>query len=91
MIIEWFMGAAAWVIHPIFAIMPDFTVPAWFTGATVAIGSLFSNAASMGVWIPIALAVNVAGALFTAMMGGAIIKLLRIVASFLTAGGGSAA
>jgi len=91
MIVQWFMTAAQTVIDTIFSAMPDIPVPAWFTGAGNALSGLFSAAASMGVWIPIPLALNVMATLFAAMMGGAIIKLVRIIASFLTAGGGSAA
>ena len=91
MIVQWFMTALQAVFDKIFSVMPVMDPPAWFTGAGAAIGSLFGAAASMGVWIPIPLALNVMAVLFTAMFGGAIIKLARIVASFLTAGGGSAA
>lgn len=91
MIVEWFLGAIQAVAAGIFDLMPDIAVPGWFTGAGNAIAGLFTAASSMGVWIPIPLALNVMAVLFMAMMGGALIKLGRIIASFLTAGGGSAA
>lgn len=90
-IVEWALNAVGWVVNNIFSVMPDIPVPSWFTGAGQALAGLFGAAASMGVWIPIALALNVMGVLFAAMFGGALIKLARIIASFLTAGGGSAA
>ncbi len=91
MIVQWFMTAVQSVFNKVFDIMPAMDPPSWFTGAGVALGNLFSGAASMGVWVPIPLALVVMQVLFMAMMGGAIIKLFRIIASFLTAGGGSAA
>jgi hypothetical protein len=91
MIVQWVLEAVAVVVHTIFTAMPSLPVPAWFTGSETAISTLFTDAASMGVWIPVPLALNVAAVLFTALMGGALIKLARIIVSFLTAGGGSAA
>lgn len=91
MIVEWALTAVGWVVNNIFSVMPDIPVPSWFTSAGTALAGLFGAAGSMGVWIPIALALNVMGVLFAAMFGGALIKLARIIASFLTAGGGSAA
>lgn len=91
MIVEWALTVVGFIVDKIFTVMPDLPVPGWFTGAGTAVAGLFSAAGSMGVWIPIPLALNVMGVLFAAMFGGALIKLARIVASFLTAGGGSAA
>ena len=91
MIVEWFLGVVKAIAEGVFSVMPVIPVPGWFTGAGTAIAGLFSAALSMGVWIPIPLALNVMAVLFMAMMGGALIKLARIIASFLTAGGGSAA
>ncbi len=90
-IIQWCLAALAAVFDKVFTAMPPLPVPAWFTGAGDAISGLFGDAVTMGVWIPIPLALNVALTLFAAMFGGAAIKLARIIASFLTAGGGSAA
>jgi hypothetical protein len=90
-IVQWFMQAVNGLISGIFSVMPPLPVPAWFTGAGTALANLFGAATSMGVWIPIPLALNVMATLFAAMFGGALIKLGRIVLSFLTAGGGSAA
>lgn len=91
MIIEWLLGALSFVVEHIFSVMPNIPVPGWFTGSLQALHGLFAAAMTMGVWIPIPLALSVMALLFTAMFGGAVIKLVRIIASFLTAGGGSAA
>lgn len=91
MIIQWALAAIASVVNTIFTAMPPLPVPAWFTGAGVSLANLFGAAGSMGVWIPVALALNVMALLFSAMFGGAFIKLARSIASFLTGGGGSSA
>jgi hypothetical protein len=90
MVVEGFLSAVGWVVNGIFTAIPDIPVPGWFTGSIAAIQALFGAATTMGVWVPVPLAISVAALLFTALMGGAIIKLVRIIASFLTAGGGSA-
>lgn len=91
MIIQLIMGVLDAIVGGIFSIMPDVAVPGWFTGSLDAIGGLFGAATTMGVWIPVPLALAVASILFMAMMGGAIIKLARVIASFVSGGGGSAA
>ena len=90
-IVQWILAAVAFVVNGIFSAIPDIPVPGWFTGSIAAIQALFAAATTMGVWVPVPLAISVAALLFTALMGGAVIKLFRIIASFLTAGGGSAA
>jgi hypothetical protein len=90
-IIQWALAAIATLINHVFSVMPALPVPAWFTGAGVAIGNLFSAAGSMGVWIPVPLALNVMAVLFTSMFGGAIIKLARVILSLISGGGGGAA
>ena len=46
--------------------------------------------AGLGAWIPLNLAANVATALLACLVIGFAIKLVRIVVSFVTVGGGSA-
>jgi hypothetical protein len=90
-IIQWFMAAVSALIGKVFSIMPPLPVPEWFTGSMAAIGSLFSAASSMGVWIPVPLALTVMAVIFTSMFGGAMIKLARSILSLMSGGGGSAA
>jgi hypothetical protein len=91
MIVQWFMDAIAWLAHSVFSVMPAVAIPSWFLQSTSVMSGLFTDAQTMGVWLPIPLAVTVATLLFASIMGGALIKLARIVLSLFTAGGGSAA
>jgi len=90
-IVQWFMAVIGSLIGKVFSIMPPLPVPAWFTGSMDAIGSLFSAASSMGVWIPVPLALTVMAVIFTSMFGGAMIKLARSILSLMSGGGGSSA
>ncbi|MDQ1628086.1 MAG: hypothetical protein QOI54_1830 [Actinomycetota bacterium] len=65
---------------------PSFLVelPGWVTTAS-------SYVAGTSVWMPWSLMVTVIGVYAVCLTSGLAIKLVRIVASFLTAGGGSAA
>lgn len=91
MIVQWFMDGIAWLVHGVFSVMPAVAIPSWFIDSTTVMQGLFTNAQTMGVWVPIPLAITVATVLFASIMGGALIKLARIVLSLFTAGGGSAA
>ena len=67
------------------------TPPAFFgtlQGYAVTAGGYVANT---GVWMPWTVIATVLGAWVTALAAALIVKIVRIVASFLTAGGGSAA
>ena len=78
------------VIGALLDLLPHFTVPSWMS-ATGPMGTVFTYAGSMGAWFPTSLAVTVLLAILTAYGVGFAIKGVRIVASFFTLGGGSAA
>ena len=71
-------------------LVPGGGPPSWFMDSGSAFNSVLSDAASMTVWFPLGLAVVIAQVLLTCQVGGGVIKIGRIVASFLTVGGGSA-
>lgn len=85
----WLMGQTAQLVLSLFPTGPD--PSSSISSATSGIGQVFSWAAALGNWVPWSAVgpalVVVGGALVTA----GVIKLVRIVASFLTLGGGSAA
>ena len=91
MIFEWILGLLGSALHGLFGLMPHVDVPGWLTSISGPIGTVFAQAASMGVWFPMGLLGTVTAAVFAAWLVGFGIKLVRIVASFLTLGGGSAA
>lgn len=87
--IMWLLGGFVTLVFSLFPPLPD-------PGPILAnvqggIGSVFSSAASLSFWVPFG-ATGAALALVAAVAVVAFgIKLVRIVASFLTLGGGSAA
>lgn len=85
----WLLGGFVTVVFSLFPPLPD---PAPILGnVTSGIGQVFASAASLAFWVPFG-ATGAAIALVAAVAAVAFgIKLVRIVASFLTLGGGSAA
>jgi hypothetical protein len=90
MIVEWFLDALVSLLEAAIGALPTFNPPTWFTNSGSMVGQLFGFANSMGAWMPIGLLMTVATAVLTCVVIGFGIKLTRIAASFLTAGGGSA-
>lgn len=64
--------------------------PDWLDSAEPAIETLFAGGASMGVWLPIQFGLTAAATVLAFKFAGLLVKIVRIVASLLTAGGGSA-
>ena len=91
MITEWLLGVGGWLLHTLLSALPVVTVPTWISGSDSAFSTVFSAADSMGVWFPTTLVVSVLTGVLTLWVVGFGIKVVRIVASFFTAGGGSAA
>jgi len=90
MIVEWFLGLLVSLLETMVSALPSFDPPGWFTNANSGFASVFGVANSMGVWLPVGLGFTVLAAVLTCLVIGFGIKVTRIAASFLTAGGGSA-
>lgn len=86
-LIDLVAGFASFVI----GLVPAPGVPAFFTDATNAASSVGDLFASVSVWFPLGLVAAVLTAWALTWGVGVSIKVVRIVASFFTAGGGSAA
>lgn len=91
MIIEGLVSVVVGIIGGIIGLLPDLTPPSWLTNQTGAVGTVMGWFTGLGAWVPLGLVMSVAGSVLACMVIGLVIKLVRIVASFLTAGGGSAA
>ncbi len=63
--------------------------PAWVSNGFSALSGLFPYVDSLGVWIPVGLALTIGGAIVAAYVAGVVIKLIRMVVSYLTLGGGA--
>lgn len=91
MVTDAIIGILTDLLLTVLDLLPVLTLPGWASSATSGVGSIMGIASSMGAWIPLTLTVTVAIAVLAAYGIAFGIKLARIVASFLTAGGGSAA
>lgn len=79
------------IITALMGLLPDVSVPTWLDDAADATAVVFEFAQDMGVWFPVTLLIAVLGALLSTWGIGFGIKIVRMVASFATGGGGSAA
>ena len=70
--------------------LPVTTPPAWISTGVSYMPQVFTFAASMGVWFPWSLLGIVLAAVVTTWVGGFVVKVVRIVISHVTGGGGSA-
>lgn len=90
MITEWFMRLGAFLVDALMGALPDLDPPSWIGGGASSVATVMSNARSLGAWVPIEIFAVVVGAVLACLVVGVGIKVTRIVASFLTVGGGSA-
>jgi len=90
-IIKWIADFVVFLWNGLIGAIPDVPVPSWFTSQDTWFDTLFQEAGSMSVWVNFPLVRTVGTILIACIALSAAIKLGRIVASFLTAGGGSAA
>jgi hypothetical protein len=90
-IIEWLMSLAANLFDWMFSGLPAYTPPTWITGLSGAVAQVFAVAGSMGVWFPAPLVLSILLALLTFWVVSFGIKVIRLVVSLFTGGGGSAA
>jgi hypothetical protein len=79
------------IVTTVLGVLPAVPVPSWLAGDDSALGQVFAFIDSMGVWFPTGLLMTVLAAYFSIKLTAFGIKVARIVASFLTGGGGSAA
>jgi hypothetical protein len=85
-LLNFFLG----IVGSILSFLPTNEPPAWLTSTGGAVGTIYGYASQMGVWFPVTLVRNVVLAVLAAWLAGWVIKAVRIVASFVTVGGGSA-
>jgi len=72
-------------------LFPTSNPPGWLINASGTLQSVWDAASGLGAWIPFALAGQVIAAVLACMTLGLGIKLIRVVVSLFTGGGGSAA
>ena len=89
MVTDWIIATFASICEAVLAPLPTITLPSWL-GDTGPIATVFGYAGSLGSWIPLGLTVTVLGVLLSVWAVSFVVKIIRIVASFATVGGGSA-
>lgn len=91
MIVKWFLEALVTPLIWFLDWLPGWSLPNWITTAVNTLTDLAEKVAAFSNFMPIGLIVACLGLLFTTYMIALGIRVGRIVASFFTAGGGSAA
>lgn len=81
----------AMILMALLDALPDAEVPDWLNTASGLIPTVFNFAGSMGVWFPWATLAMVTGSVLLAWLLSFGFKVLRIIISHLSGGGGSAA
>lgn len=69
--------------------LPVIPVPSWVTELAGFASTIFGFAYSMGVWFPVGLVVTVGTTLLAIAVAAFGLKIVRIIISHLTGGGGS--
>ena len=70
------------------SLIPD--PPGWVAQAPAMIATVLGYATSLGNWVPVGLFAAVTASVVVCLVAGFAIKVARIVASFVTLGGGGA-
>lgn len=91
MITDWFLNLLGSIVTGLLDTLPHVDVPDWLASASEGASTIAGYGAGLGVWIPAPLIMGVVLTLLATWLIGFGIKAVRIVASFLTLGGGSAA
>lgn len=86
-VVGWFSTFLAWIGSQV--TLP--TVPAFFGDLAGYVATAAGYVAGTGAWMPWSVMVTVIGVWAACLLVALGVKVVRIVASFLTAGGGSAA
>lgn len=86
-VLDMFFGFLSWIVDSI----PQSVVPSWLGDSSSLLNTVLAQVGSMSVWLPIPLIVTVGSALLLVYGIAFGVKLVRIVISLLTLGGGSAA
>ena len=91
MITELFLSAIFAAVEFMGGLLPSIETPTWIADISDGVATVTGAMAPLGVWLPFGAAGNALVLVIAAVVVAVVVKLVRIVASFLTAGGGSAA
>lgn len=91
MIVEALFAVGVGFINFFLGLLPTADPPSFVLGMTGWLDTVWDYASGLGAWIPYTVLGDVVVAVLASVGIGFAIKIARIVASFFTAGGGSAA
>ena len=91
MIVQAIIHVFTVIVQGILSLLPTDDAPSWVASGAGYLAQLAQLGSGLAGWIPFPLAGTVITAFLACVLSGFIIKVVRIVASFFTAGGGSAA
>jgi len=91
MIVDAFINMVVSWLGSMIDSMPQANLPDWMNGPLDFVNTVFGFANSMSVWFPTPLVMTIIGALFTVYAISFGIKVVRILISHVTGGGGGAA
>lgn len=91
MIIKWLLDVVTGFLGWVVGLLPSVSIPVWMsTTVPNAITTIGGYISSIDVWLPFSDAGIAVAFVVVALAAAVAIKIVRIVASFVTAGGGSA-
>lgn len=91
MVTNWFVGVLSAVVAWFVGLLPTWAPPDWVSGLSSQLVGVVDNANRLGYWFPLDAIRNIALLLSGALALALAVRVIRIAASFFTAGGGSAA
>lgn len=91
MIVEAFISILVGIADGIFALLGNSAAPSWLTGVGGQLASLVDMSASLGSWVPWPVIAASVAAVGGAYLVSLTVKVVRMLISLFTGGGGSAA
>jgi hypothetical protein len=89
-IVEWALQALTQLMVYVGYLTPTYTEPDWAMQLDGPVGEINSFLVGLGVWLPTGALVTVFDLVLSALLIGVAVKVVRIIASYVTLGGGSA-
>lgn len=89
MVTDALLSFVAWLVETVLGWLPVIEPPEWLGNVSEGLSSIVAAASSMSAWLPVELGFGIAAAVLACILAGLTIKLVRSVASYFLAGGGS--
>jgi hypothetical protein len=91
MIIDALLNALTNAATFVFGLFPAWSLPSWWSNAMTGWGTIITGISDLSHWVPLAAVGQVAIAVFLVSAFAFAVRVLRIILSFISGGGGSAA